>query len=331
MTYLKNLKERVLKRPTRTTAEIVADILGTGSITVLDVGARWGTEDAWYRIPPLARVVGFEPDPEECARLNARAAPNGTERYVPLALGARTGRAALHVTKEPGCSSLYPPDPAVIARYPLLEVMTPQTTLDIELVRLDEWSRREGCGEISFIKLDVQGAELDVLEGADQVLESCVGLDLEVEFSPLYRGQPLFADVDRFLRERGFVLWRLSHLVHYAEYPIDRLERHEVAVYDNITTRTAAGNGRLSWGHALYFRDYAELPASPEGLRRRLILAALLDAAKDRSGLIACLRSALTMHRSELAPPIRARLASHLQEVGGAVLSRPSRPPSRDT
>ena len=53
---------------------------------------------------------------------------------------------------------------------------------------------------VDFIKLDTQGSELDILHGAGSLLDNCSGLQLEVMFSPLYEGQPLFADVDAYLR-----------------------------------------------------------------------------------------------------------------------------------
>ena len=60
-----------------------------GSITIADVGARWGAAEAWFRLPGLARLIGFEPDVEECAQLNRQAGPH--ERYYPVALGNVNG------------------------------------------------------------------------------------------------------------------------------------------------------------------------------------------------------------------------------------------------
>jgi hypothetical protein len=54
-----------------TGAELASEILGERSAIVLDAGARWGAEKAWWRLPPLAKLIGFEPDASECERLNA--------------------------------------------------------------------------------------------------------------------------------------------------------------------------------------------------------------------------------------------------------------------
>ena len=55
-----------------TTSEVVAGILGERCVTILDAGARWGAQDAWWTIPPLARLIAFEPDTDECSTLPAR-------------------------------------------------------------------------------------------------------------------------------------------------------------------------------------------------------------------------------------------------------------------
>ena len=57
-----------------------------------------------------------------------------------------------------------------------------------------------------MLKLDVEGAELDVLRGGEGVLAEALVLEVEVELNPLFAGQPLFADVDAHLRERGWAL-----------------------------------------------------------------------------------------------------------------------------
>ena len=55
-----------------------------------------------------------------------------------------------------------------------------------------------------FIKIDVQGSELDVLKGATKTLKNSLGLCVEVEFLPVYLDQPLFGDVCKLLAEQGF-------------------------------------------------------------------------------------------------------------------------------
>jgi FkbM family methyltransferase len=265
---------------------VLRGLLGERAATALDVGARWGAGASWYALPPLIATVGFEPDPDECARLNQQRSST-FERYEPVALGKIDGKVQLTLTEEPGCSSIFAPDPEVIARYPLLRVMRPQRSIEVEVTRLETWAKRAGCGDVAFLKLDVQGAELDILEGAGDLLDGCVGLEVEVEFFPLYLGQPLFSDIEQFLRARGFSLWRLGNLVHYSEGPTLPRDREDAVVFNGDVASFRAGPGRLCWANALFFRDHRRLP--PGAWRARLLLAAFLHAAREFDGMKGCL------------------------------------------
>ncbi|GEM_PF-358023 len=276
----------------------IVGILGRFCCTVVDVGARFGAGDAWWRLHPLAKLVGFDPDPEECKRLSRLASPERPELYVPCALGRQNETVRFHETSEPGCSSLYPPRVELIERYPVLSCMQPIRESEIELVSLDDWAARTQTNDIRFMKLDTQGSELNILRGSEGVLAGCVGLEIEVEFSELYQGQPLFADVDLFLRKRGFLLWRLGDLCHYSEVTSEAVTCHEAAYFGGRNVVTEAGNGRLFWANAVYFRDYQALSPSQENARRLMILACLLSARGDHAAAVACYRRSEDMKRT---------------------------------
>lgn len=291
-----------------TALQIALDHLGPRAVTIADVGARWGAEDAWFRLAPLARVIGFEPDPVECARLNAAFDPAEC-RFVPAALGRRVGPATLHLTHEPACASLFPPSAWMRERFPLLApYIEPAGTATVPLTTLDHWAGAEGVSRVDFIKLDTQGSELDILTGGERLLATCLGVEAEVMFSPMYEGQPLFADVDAFLRARGFRLWRLDSLAHYSERPTARMghdRRFGMVAYDSKPVYHPVGDGRLSWANAVYFRDRDEVGGDA---RSRLVLAALLEAAGDLAGSEACLVAAGVRPPADLPPSVSADL-----------------------
>lgn len=278
--------------PTDCFARALAE-LGPGGVTVADVGSRWGASDAWFRLAPLARLIGFEPDPEECRRLNALSAEHGRQEIsYPVALGSEDGQATLHITREPACSSLYRPSEAVLRQFPSLrQIMTVDRTSSVPIRRLDGWASAECVDRIDFIKLDTQGSELDILRGAGALLQTCLGIEVEVEFSALYEGQPLFADVDAYLRSCGFTLWRLENQAHYAEHPSSDLKRSAVVHYEHVPVTHSAGDGRLMWANAVYFRDHHTVTDR----RSLLVLGALLEAAGDNSGS-RCATAKLSAH-----------------------------------
>jgi FkbM family methyltransferase len=221
-----------------------------------DVGSRWGPTERWREFGTAVKIVGFDADAEECRRLQAELDPDRRNlTFVPVALGARRGPAVLHVTQEPACSSLYPPDEDVIAAFPELQVTTLVKRVPIELETLDSWCEEH---DVVFhaMKLDVQGSELDVLRGAEEQLRHTVMLEVEVEFNPIYRGVPLFGDVDGFLRGHGFSLWRLGQLVHYAHRGVDReTVIPDLQAFDSRPVCFDAGPGQISWANAWYVAD----------------------------------------------------------------------------
>lgn len=217
----------------------------------VDVGCRAAIRPQWRALGPYGSLIGFDADGEECARLNAGAIA-GQERYEPIALAASTGEATLYLTADPESASLYPPNEEAIRRHPELWRHEPRGTTTVATTTLDEWAQRTQSAPIDLLKIDVQGAELDVLRGAEAGLTSVRALELEVEFQQLYVGQPLFGDVDAFLRERGFVLWRLRDLSHCGLTPSRRDER--AFPLGDAVEKTRVG-GRLSWANAIYVRE----------------------------------------------------------------------------
>ncbi len=85
--------------------------------------------------------------------------------------------------------------------YNNLEVAMLKSTGTITTTSLDSFTRQNSVDEIDFIKIDVQGAELDVFKGATKALDNVVFIVSEVEFIPLYIDQPLFGDVCKYLTE----------------------------------------------------------------------------------------------------------------------------------
>lgn len=180
-------------------------LLGARRIHLVDVGARAGTHRRWTRFAELLDVTGFEPAADECAALNAAAPPR--HRYLPYALSDRAAVQTFHVCRQAGYSGLYPPNRPFLAPFAdaIRSGMHVERTVPITTTTLDTIHAatpiRADC-----LKIDVQGAELDILRGAERVLANTKIVELEVEFNPQYEGQPLFSEVDAYMRSQGFLL-----------------------------------------------------------------------------------------------------------------------------
>lgn len=184
-------------------------LLSRSPIVVIDIGARGDPPPELDSMTSYVRRIGFEPDRDECDRLNARS--SGT--YYPYLLAGSVGSRSLHLYRDPGySSSLRLTDrfqQLWIGNLPIDHTREcPATTLDVFL------SENSGI-QPDFVKLDTQGTELDVLQGADRTLKSVGMVEVEVEFLPVYEGQALFQDVTAFMFERGYELLYLNrHMVN---------------------------------------------------------------------------------------------------------------------
>ena len=213
-------------------------------LVYVDCGARKGKLPKEFRLLG-ARYVGFEGDADECRRLNASAPPG--QRYVAAFLGSRQETRRFHITSSPACSSLLPPNLEALAAFPeLSSAFAVERVVEIETTPLDSALAREGIPRVDFLELDTQGSELEILEGAAGLLRTGIaGVKVEVEFSPMYVDQPLYADIDTFMRRHGFLLFDLSRY-HVRRGGLDA----------GVPTR-----GQLLWGHALYLHDDGPLPS----------------------------------------------------------------------
>jgi FkbM family methyltransferase len=185
------------------------------ALAMIDVGAHRGaTAHRMLQCFPFARVWAFEPSPALLPVLKENTKSLAGLRVVPAACGATTGTVEFHMTQDDYCSSMLAPS-ALGERYYGPAYKVTQTTR-VGVVRLDEWAQREGLTHVDVLKIDAQGAELDVLKGAVGLLRSSVTAVLsEAQLAQEYVGAATFSDIDMFLRDCGFEVYQLHE--HWAQ------------------------------------------------------------------------------------------------------------------
>jgi FkbM family methyltransferase len=214
-------------------------------VKVVDIGANPIDGDPPYASllrSGSAEVVGFEPNPEALAKLNERKGPS--ETYLLSAVG--DGRQnTLHICAAPGMTSLLQPNPDMLRMFHGFPSWgTVVGTRTVDTVRLDDVPETAG---VDLIKMDIQGAELIVLRHAERRLRSALVIQSEVEFLPLYQGQPLFSEMEMFLRQRGFLFHRFFPVVSRMLQPL------------SIGGDIYAGMSQLVWADAIFVRDFTRL------------------------------------------------------------------------
>lgn len=170
---------------------------------VLDVGANEGRfalalREAGYK----GRIVSFEPLSAIYPKLEGAAAADPAWETLKLGLGARSGVAELNVAANKASSSFLPMLPELVAAEPRVAYVA---TEQAPVKTLDELDLL-GPAERAYLKLDVQGYELEVLAGAERAMRAVEVVDAELSLVELYEGAPLLEEVVRRLDGQRFAL-----------------------------------------------------------------------------------------------------------------------------
>ena len=228
-------------------------------LTIVDVGAVFGPDPRWLQLGErTCRFLTFEPDERSIETHR----DDGPFEMLALstALGNEQGRKTLHLTVGPFASSLYPPNKAVLGEFGPWPWHESAGTDEVSVDRLDTCLAGRPEWTPDFIKTDVEGADLDVLKGAEKALAGAIGLQVEAAFVERNVGAPLFADIDIFLRGHGFTLFQL-------------IREHWVRTNKVVGPRSRP---QLIWADVIYFRDaaalLARLAAAPESAREGLLV-----------------------------------------------------------
>ena len=122
-------------------------------------------------------------------------------RLNEVALGPEDGEATLHVSRRADSSSLLP---IGRAQREIFSGTEEAGTIAVPVRRLDGYLSDLGDFSKGLLKLDVQGFELKVLEGATETLARCAYIYAECSARELYEGQALYGEVAGFLAKHGF-------------------------------------------------------------------------------------------------------------------------------
>lgn len=184
-------------------------LFGAHPLTLVDVGARGGLQPNWAPARRYLRLIGFEPDPDEHARL-ARDADPRRALYIQAALHRQAAELTLNVGREGGTSSFLEPDWEFLSRFPDARRYEAVRRIAVKVDSLDQVLAAHGVNDPDFLKIDTQGAELFILEGGRATLARALfGVELEVPFGRIYVGQPSFGQIEGLLEELGFQLMDL--------------------------------------------------------------------------------------------------------------------------
>ena len=182
-------------------AKLLSAQKGKEIISVLDVGAAVGdSTELFLKEFPRAKVYCFEPLPDSFARLTKRIARlknGGRANLFNYALGNANDKIKFYVAPYRDSSSVIPPEQSGVSG---------EKTISVTIRRLDDVVCELGITHIDFMKIDVEGFEKEMLEGAKEALKMTDHVFIEI--SPLRKGARNrdYIDVFEILHGAGFSL-----------------------------------------------------------------------------------------------------------------------------
>jgi len=195
----------------------------------------------------LAQLIGFEPNKKALAVLNQQKSER--EHYLPYAIG--DGKSHIfYQCQAPGMSSLLKPNAHTLSffhGFPTWGKVLQETP--VQTHRLDDVAEIQA---IDYLKIDIQGGELMVFQHGKQKLKDCLVIHTEVEFLPMYENQPLFSEVELFLRELGFVFHKFQPLVSRVIQPL------------MLRNDPYAGLSQQVWADAIFIKNFMALETLSE-------------------------------------------------------------------
>ena len=191
-------------------ARIEALLGAAGSDLVLDVGANVGqTGRALRSLGYAGRIVSFEPLAAAHQALCMASESDPAWEVAPrMAIGDENGEIEINVSRRDNSSSVLPIRATLVTAAPQAAYVGTERA---PLARLDTAAADYiGAAENIYLKADVQGYEMQVLEGAVGIMPKISAVQLELSFSALYEGQTLYRELLEYLADCDYELFGLS-------------------------------------------------------------------------------------------------------------------------
>jgi FkbM family methyltransferase len=216
-------------------------------INILDVGAMIEGPPRYASIYQSgnASLTLVEPDKEQADHLKNTFGDD--VRLLDCYLGDGSS-ASVHLTHYPGCSSIYEPDSRIINQFEAIGT-DPNSNFSVNETRKIKTHRLDSIFPTviaDLMKIDVQGAELKILENAPELLTKVSVIETEAEFIPIYKNQPLFGDLQVFLRQKGFSLHKFIDIGSRCFRPM------------RFGGKVTAGMSQMLWTDAIFIKDFTD-------------------------------------------------------------------------
>ena len=177
-------------------------------LILLDIGGADGLQNRWKVFEKYISTIFVEPDERSYLELK-----NKGFNVITSALWSAKTKKNLYLTKKLHTSSLYLPNKKYLDLFPDSSRYEIKDKLLLNVSTIDD--EINVSQKPHFIKIDIQGAELEVLKGGLNTLKNVLALEVEVNFKEIYEKIPMYCELEEFIISQGFILNDFLNLIRW--------------------------------------------------------------------------------------------------------------------
>ncbi len=208
--WIRRAFNKVRHRP-KTPPEKLGAVLRDQKLSlILDVGANIGqSHDLFRSLGYSGRIVSFEPLPGAHATLTEKAKEDPNWQIAPrMAIGDEAGETTIRESEASDVSSIMPANASMHAAFRKTRIVGEHPTTVCRLDDIyDDYAKPD---DRVFLKIDTQGYDLKVLQGANETFGKIAGLQVEMSLLPLYDGEASYLEILSLVDSKGFEPYILS-------------------------------------------------------------------------------------------------------------------------
>ncbi len=180
---------------------------------IIDVGAHKGE----FAIETLKEnfkgtIISFEPQPQIYKTLleNSRKY-NNWHIHERCGIGKKNKNLNLNIMNESTCSSFFAPTKNLLTIDPNTKIVKKEKTKILSLNNL--FLKNYKIKKNTFLKIDTQGYDKFVLDGASKILKKILYVQMELAIEPLYKSEVNYERMIKYMKKRGFIIWNLGGVI----------------------------------------------------------------------------------------------------------------------
>lgn len=203
---IKNVLKKILLSENKKIKKILKDF--NCNFTLLDIGAAGGIHKRWSIIENNINVFCVEPQPESFSKIE-------NIKYIKIDKifdKEKNLKKKLYLTNKNDTSSLLLPNTDHLQKFNNYSRFELKKTLELSTTTIDDEFEKT---ELDYVKIDVEGYHLNILEGSKKKLDNILCLEVEVELQNIRLDQPDFYKVINFLKEYNFEMHDILNIIRW--------------------------------------------------------------------------------------------------------------------